>query len=120
MNIKSGGKSVVALIILLAAVLSIIVTCDKGKIVEPTPGILYGLVVDSITSVPIESAAIYPYDISSVPKYTDSTGYYALPLMAATGVTIICQKTGYDGQIKQGTIVASESTRVDFHLVLAR
>jgi hypothetical protein len=119
MKIISVSKSIkVALILfIMAAVLSAMITCSKDKIVETAPGKVYGVVTDSITLAPIESAAIYPYDIGSAPKYTDSTGYYALPLMPVTGVNVLCLKGGFVEKTRQCNIIASESTRVDFQIV---
>jgi hypothetical protein len=119
MKIISDSKSIrVALILLITAVIvSAMVTCSKDKVVETLPGIVFGIVTDSLSAAPIESAAIYPYDIGSAPKYTDSTGYYALPLMPVTVVNLLCLKGGYVEKTRQGTVIASESTRVDFQIV---
>jgi hypothetical protein len=104
------------ILIAIALVFSSMATCSKDKIVETAPGKVYGVVTDSITSAPIESAAIYPYDIGSAPKYTDSTGYYALPLMPANNVIIFCLKGGYVEKSSRCNITSSESTRVDFQI----
>jgi hypothetical protein len=89
---------------------------DKKVVVETPPGILYGNVIDSLTSAPIVNAAVYPYNINSAPKYTDSTGYYAFPLMPVNGVNVTCLKPGYISKSAQCNIVSSESTRVDFQI----
>ena len=94
------------------------VTCSKDKVVEVAPsGILFGMVKDSLTSISIPGAAIYPYNLTSIPKFSDSSGYYAFPLTPANGVTIICQKSGYISKSVLCNIVSSESTRADFYLV---
>jgi hypothetical protein len=121
---KSIGirHSINAIMILLSvtAILSSLITCGKDKIVETAPGILFGVVIDSVTSIPLADVAIYPYDINSTPKFTDGQGYYSLPLMPVANLTVTCQKTGYTSHISHCDIVSSESTRVDFHLAPAR
>jgi hypothetical protein len=121
---KSIGirHSIVTIMILLsvAAILLLSVTCGKDKAVVTSPGILFGVVIDSVTSIPIADVAIYPYDINSTPKFTDAQGYYSLPLMPVSNLTVYCQKTGFTSQISHCDIVSSESTRVDFRLAPAR
>jgi hypothetical protein len=111
-----------ALMIILSAIVILLlsITCGKDKAVVTAPGILFGVVIDSVTSIPLADVAIYPYDINSTPKFTDGQGYYSLPLMPVANLTVTCQKTGYTNQISHCDIVSSESTRVDFRLGPAR
>jgi hypothetical protein len=111
--------SIVAIMILLS-VTAILLACGKDKAVVTSPGILFGVVIDSVTSIPLADVAIYPYDINSTPKFTDAQGYYSLPLMPVANLTVTCQKTGYADQISHCDIVSSESTRVDFRLAPAQ
>jgi hypothetical protein len=113
-------KHSISMIIILLSVVAILSACGKEKAVATSPGILFGVVIDSVTSIPLADVAIYPYDINSTPKFTDAQGYYSLPLMPVANLTVTCQKTGYIDQISHCDIVSSESTRVDFRLAPAR
>ncbi len=116
-----GKSKMIAL--LTSLVLAALMNCkDKNKdiIIEKPPGIIYGFVSDSITSAPIESAAISPYDSNySVvnPEYTDSLGHYRLPLMPAINVPVYCLKPGYKSQARNFAVVSNESTHSDFLMV---
>ena len=120
MKIIGIRHSIVTIMILLSVAAILFFACGKDKAVVTSPGILFGVVTDSVTSIPLADVAIYPYDINSTPKFTDGQGYYSLPLMPVANLTVTCQKTGYTSQISHCDIVSSESTRVDFRLAPAR
>ncbi len=119
----NGRRSATLITLLTLLVLVSLINCqDKKKdiIIEKPPGIIYGFVSDSITSAPIESAAISPFDTNHsdvIPEYTDSLGHYRLPLMPDPNVPVYCLKTGYKTQARNFVIVSDESTHSDFLMV---
>ncbi len=115
-KIRNASTAFMFSIVAALIIVSLFNCSDKKIITETPPGILFGIVTDSVTSAPIESAAVYPYNINSVPKYTDSTGYYAFPLTPVNGVNVTCLKPGYIGKSSLCNIVSAESTRVDFQI----
>ncbi len=95
---RNGKLPVFAIIILGALCLSLI-HCSKSVDLDDVAYSFTGIVRDSATGLPIDSAWIREGDsLSEFIAYTDSTGFYRYmsPHFNAHSVTAFCGKTGYE------------------------
>jgi hypothetical protein len=106
--------------ILLFVVLVICVlwsACDNTK-VDPPINVVKGTVIDSLTRVPIDSAWIDNDTILPHREYSDSLGYYYLPIGYKGKKSVYCGKDGYT--IKNKEVIFTENgitAVIDFELV---
>ena len=79
-------------------------------------GILEGHVVDADTSAPLEGVLVtVTPGIAGIQSITDPTGYYSMTLQSGT-YTATASLDGYVSQSQITTIIAGETTTVDFSL----
>ena len=104
---------------LLATILVLAFTCcDDNVIIEYPLGILQGIVIDSISSEPLESALVSFADTSRITAWSDSAGHYiCAPAISAVDESVFCVKEGYLRQVKTCNIRSGETTTVDFRLI---
>ena len=113
--------SFVSLLFIVGLVLLLYLACHDDKMVEPQGVFLAGVVVDSLTLAPIESAWVSLGDSVYEPlqdELTDSVGYY-VTFTGAPGLHrwVFCGKQGYITQSKEFSTAPDETTFVDFKLV---
>ncbi len=90
--------------------------CDKSDGLVDTASSATGIVSDSITGLPIDSAIIASADSTYIRSYTDSTGFYSVVRWGAGEESFAVIKTGYETKLK--TIYLSGDMRdVDIQLV---
>jgi hypothetical protein len=111
----------VPLVILFTIVVLLsLIACDEEPFEhsENWP-VISGLITDSITSVPIDSAIIMVEDIgvgNIGPWYSDSTGHYII-VKVGTDLRLIISKEGYLTQTRYLGNVESDIENVDFKLI---
>jgi hypothetical protein len=89
--------------------------CNSTSTVAYPPGIINGIVLDSITLLPIDSATIST-DISGFGAYTDTGGHFRISYenMPSSGVNliVIADKNGYVSRKSYIWLLSNDSVYV--------
>ncbi|MFQ5868585.1 MAG: carboxypeptidase-like regulatory domain-containing protein [Candidatus Zixiibacteriota bacterium] len=113
--------SFASLLLIVGLVVFLYLACRDDIMVEPGGAFLAGMVVDSLSSAPIESAWVSLVDSLYDPSHdvvTDSTGYYVV-FTGTPGIHrwAFCGKEGYVIQMKSFSTAPDETTIVNFRLM---
>ena len=106
------------IIIIVPVALLLWISCED-TMVEPTPNVVRGIVIDSLTRIPLDSAWVDSRDtLAPHMAYADSLGNYSTVVGYAGNYIVYCGKDGYVTQNKKVTFTGKGITAViNFELV---
>lgn len=86
---------------------------------DPSPGIISGIVTDADTTLPISGASVTVYSGTNIvgSAFTDSNGFYEVADLNPGGYVVNASASGYQAQGKGAIVLAGNTSTVDFALV---
>ncbi len=104
----------------LVALILVMCQCDDHKIItEKPPGVITGLVRDSVSDMLLENAWIGPDSTFDTTRFafsfTDSMGQYRYPTLSLDGL-LFSGREGYYTSMRGYQVAHGESIIVDFYL----
>jgi hypothetical protein len=120
MKNKNLSISQVCLLMIIVGICLSLVGCEKHDVSHDVVGYVEGIVIDSLTRQPIDSAWISQTpDTTFEPLIlTDSSGYYFIAQFPGIHQMFYSGKKGYvTKKSKEFEIKVNKTTRVDFELM---
>jgi hypothetical protein len=111
-------RKVILLTGMATAVVALASSCHEEPPYFPELFRISGTVSDSLTGLPIDSAmVIRMYNVAGSEYYSDSTGFYEVPVTEGNAPTLRVSKAGYVAKERAFQAVRQNINNEDFQLV---